>query len=115
MLIGTNSTVLGQWLIHPDCEGIHYTLNQDRRANECLINKPKKEEQIKILQSDNFIYISEISQYKAQKDYLGVSLSKEENSHNKTKKKLKFSMNLNKYGIPISFGLGIAVTLYLLK
>jgi len=82
---------------------------------ECLINQPKKLEQISLLKSDTLLLRGKISEFKAQNEYLLGDISELKESLLNSEKKRKFGLNLNKYGLPISFGLGIVVTVVLIK
>ena len=115
MLTFQNVTVYGQSLIHPDCNGLHYTEVQDKRCLQCLINKPKKEEQIKILKSDTSLYLGQIRQFKGQTEVLDASLKESQKKLNKANKKLKLSMNLNKFGIPFALGGGFLIGVLIIK
>jgi hypothetical protein len=109
MLLGNIEIVLGQVLIHPDCKGIHYTDNQDKRCLECLVNKPKRDSLLinSKFKIDNLQL--QISEFKEQKIILNESISDLNKGWSKDKKRLKFSLNLNKYGIPIALGGGLLI------
>ena len=115
MLISGQGTLFGQPLIHDNDSCICYTINQDKRCLECLINQPKKLEQISLLKSDTLLLRGKISEFKAQNEYLLGDISELKESLLNSEKKRKFGLNLNKYGLPISFGLGIVVTVVLIK
>lgn len=111
MLIGEKETAYGQSSIPDSC--ICYTENQDKRCLECLINQPKKNQLIKNKELEIEQLEIEISEYKKQKlineervKELGENLSK-------TKKRLNFSLKLNKFGIPIALGSGFIVGMIL--
>lgn len=115
MLIGNIEIALGQVSTHPDCKAIHYTDNQDKRCLECLINRSKRDSlhQIALLNIEH--YKSIVSEYETQKSLLMTSNIELGRKLGISNKKLKFSLSLNKFGIPITLGCGVLVGILIAK
>jgi len=99
----------GQSIIQDSC--ICYTDNQDKRANECLVNQIKKDTIIKNHQREIKHFEIQISEFESQKQINEQRVKELGETLSKTKKRLNFSLTLNKYGIPIALGGGFVIGL----
>jgi len=103
----------GQSLTQDSC--ICYTETQDKRANECLYNKPKRDLLLKnaLTQISTLDSLSQVdNQIISEKDKRLTELTK---SLKTTNLKLKISKRLTFYGVPISFGVGIITSVLLFR
>ncbi len=113
MLTVNTETVFGQLLIPDSC--ICYTDNQDKRANECLINRPKDKKLINNLELEKRQLKFQIVVYKHQKKINEDNIQDLSVTLTKTKKRLNTSISLNKYGIPLSLGAGFIIGIIIAK
>ncbi len=113
MVVGFTETVLGQSLIHPDCEGIHYTDEQDKRCLECLINTVKKDSLNQNLQLQILNFKEVVRNDRELKLMLNNKVSVLEKDLNITRTKLKISKRLTMFGVPIALGGGFLIAVLL--
>jgi len=107
--------VYGQSSIQDSCTGIHYTDNQDKRCQECLINKLKKDSlienalmQIKTLEAVN---LKNDSIARANEEMLsGVK-----KTLSRTELKLKISKRLTAFGVPLAITTGFLIGIVITK
>ncbi len=107
--IGSTKIASGQSLIQDSCTGIHYTENQDKRCNECLVNRVKKDSIINRLLKDSYLVDSIFNASNEQKSVLLVQLDDKERSLDKANLRLKISRTINKFGIPGGVLAGILI------
>lgn len=80
-----------------------------------MTNAPKKAELLTNANLKIENLNSQITEFKLQKSLLSESVNSYKNRLDKSNKKLKFSANLNKFGLPISFGLGAILAVFLVN
>jgi hypothetical protein len=100
MAIGNIKTVSGQSTILDSCTGIHYTVNQDKRCNECLINKAKKDSIILRQINDSYLLDSIYNTCNEQKSVLLVDIENKNTNIHRLKISLRISTTISKIGIP---------------
>jgi len=108
-------TAYGQLLIQDKDTCICYTDNQDKRALECLQNKSKRDSLLKNCNLRVENVLSRLSESKGREIILNKNISELNKTILKERKRLKFSLSLNKYGLPISLGGGILIGLIINK
>ena len=115
MLIGLSVTAYGQFSIHPDCKGLHYTDRQDKNCLACLINQPKKDSLLQLQELQIMMFKDVSIKNEAIITENNKRLTEVTKQRDKANKQLKASVRLTKYGIPISFGVGIIIGILVIK
>lgn len=109
MLIVSTGTAYAQSLIPPDCKGIFYTDDQDKRCLECLLNFSERDSLTLRLLINDMECDSIVGYSNEQKSIMAGQLKGKKKQLNRANLKLSVLRPLVRYGIPVSVLAGILI------
>ena len=115
ILTGSIETLLGQSTTLDNCTGIHYTDNQDKRCNECLVNQLTKDSVMIDLKHEMNYYKSLSARDENIIALNNAKILRVEKELNKTNLKLKISKKMTVIGVPVAVGVGFFVGILVVK